>query len=129
MTARSITLELHWPPSVNQSYMGDRQGRGRLVKKPEARQWMKDAVLLLLYQKPVAWKALQGPLRAVVEFCPPNNRSDLDNRFKPVFDAIEQAGIIENDRQIKRIEADMLDGKKPGFVRLSLSSLGDRVRK
>lgn len=126
---RSITVELHWPPSVNQTYMPAPSGRG-IIKKKAAKQWMKDAWFLLTYQKPAGWRPLTGKLKATVEMTPPDARhSDIDNRFKAIFDAVEKAGIIDNDRQIKRIEADFLDPKKPGFVRLKLESLQPRVRK
>lgn len=41
-----------------------------------------------------------------------NSRKDMDGIIKPTFDAIQRAGIIDNDRQIRGLAYDCRDCKR-----------------
>ena len=122
-----ITLELHWPPSVNASYV-PRKGGGGIAKNPKARAWRRDALLLLRHQVGPAFRPLEGPLRCVMELYPPTRAGDIDNRLKAIFDALEAARIVQNDSQVKRLEIDWCDPSPPGYVRFSLAPVDSPER-
>jgi len=49
-------------------------------------------------------------VRVTVALVPPTNqRLDIDNRIKPVHDALEKSGLIENDDQVKSGEQVLLN--------------------
>lgn len=117
-----LNLELHWPPSLNETYGGRANGGGLYMKKL-AKDWKEQSFWLIKQQLPHGHKPLEGDLVARVQLTPPNRRGDIDNRLKIMLDALELAKVFNNDRQIKRLEVDWLKPKKPGFVRVALHSL------
>lgn len=59
---------------------------------------------LMLERK--AWYYSENPLHLRLLFCFSNDRScDLDDRVKPMQDALKQAGVYKDDSQIKILEA------------------------
>lgn len=95
-----IALRLPWPPSVNNYYRKTKQGvflsrRGRLYRAE-----VRIAAVCQRITKP-----LTGYLIMRVRLHPPNRRNyDMDNLLKALWDALECAGVFENDAQIKRLE-------------------------
>lgn len=94
----SIVVTMRPPPSVNSSRISS---RGRLISSPEYRRWVNLAawdVKVGMELRP----ALSGRLAASIKIPRPNNNSDIDNRVKPIFDALQKGGAIENDKQFIR---------------------------
>jgi crossover junction endodeoxyribonuclease RusA len=117
MTA--VNLELPWPPSVNDYWKPRVPGPGMYMTKA-GKRYRRDAILMIRSQLgPPA--PLAGELAVVLQLTPPRNIGDIDNVIKPVFDALEAALVFSNDRQIKRLEVDLLEAAKPGYVRLAVS--------
>lgn len=109
-----VELELPWPPSTNKIWR--RMGR-KTVLAPEARKYRAN-VQAAIGLRP---KKLVGPLMALITLYPPNaQRSDVDNRQKAIFDAIQKAGLIEDDVQIRLFAAAWGKQRKLGAVHLVL---------
>ena len=49
-------------------------------------------------------------------FPPDNRRRDLDNVLKAIFDALGDAGIYEDDSQIKHLDATMRGKVRGGLI-------------
>jgi crossover junction endodeoxyribonuclease RusA len=94
------TLQLPLPPSTNTYW---RNFRGRTILSKAARdykQTVKDYVLL--NKIPYFGDAR---LQAIITIFPRDRRrSDLDNRIKAGFDALQDAGVFDDDSQFDKIE-------------------------
>ena len=88
----TIELDLPWPPSVNESTRRYhlKGYRAEVAKAVMVARWPKfNKARLSLY----------------VVLCAPNNRRiDLDNRIKPMQDALKKAGVYDDDSQIDHLE-------------------------
>lgn len=81
------------PPSLNGAFRNLR-GKGR-VKTKAYKKWREDAVLWLRLQKAPAFT---GPVSVSITL-PLATRGDADNRLKAALDALQDAGVVANDRQ------------------------------
>ena len=84
--------------------------RGRFVKltHPKVTAFRRD----FLAQAPKAKEPLTGPLRTNVSVWYPSRRQDLDCAL--VYDLMQEAGLIENDRQIiEKHEYGHMDAANP----------------
>lgn len=99
-----IEITLPYPPSVNKTWaQGKKTGRVYLTPKVrEYRQRVKEIVLTGSHDK-----KLTCDISYSSELFPPNDqrKRDLDNHFKCVWDALEHAGVYQDDSQIKVIES------------------------
>ncbi len=113
------TFDLPWPPSTNRYW---RKWRNRMVIDTEGRE----------YRTKVAWLAdlgldrcETGRLAVTIEAYPPDKRiRDLDNILKSLLDAMQHAGVYENDSQIDRLTIERKAVEKPGKVRVSVDHFG-----
>jgi crossover junction endodeoxyribonuclease RusA len=115
---------LPYPPSVNH-YWGV-SGKQRFIGKKgkEFRQAVAEACLDAQIQ------TMDGRLAVHVAIWPPDNRKrDVDNTLKPLLDAMEHAGVYENDSQIDELHIIrtgahegrfLLRGGNPDLVGVSL---------
>lgn len=105
MDSVSLHLEkLPWPTSVNSSYRTT-GSRVHLSRKSRA---FRGVCAGCLRQGMGEQKVDQftGDVSVLLGFHPPDKRKrDMDNLFKIVFDALEFAGVIEDDSQIKHLQA------------------------
>jgi len=95
-----VVITLPYPPSVNHYW---RHFRGRTVISREGRTFRTNVCALL------AGGRGNGPRKpptggrialAMDAFPPDRRRRDLDNIQKPVLDALQHAGVYEDDSQI-----------------------------
>lgn len=118
----SILLDLPIPPSMNDYW---RPGPNRSRAAAEGARVMYPTGKAKRYRKEVAaeWIAqrnrtpLCGPLilRGWIWF--ERRGSDVDNRIKPLLDALEEAGCFENDRQVSSVSFRRMDETmKPGAL-------------
>jgi crossover junction endodeoxyribonuclease RusA len=104
-----INLILPYPPSVNH-YWGV-SGKQRFLGKKgkEFRQAVAEACLDLEV------KTMEGNVSVFVALWPPDKRTrDIDNTIKPLLDAMEHAGVYENDCQINQLHVVRKDPIKGG---------------
>lgn len=111
---RVLRLRLPWPPSVNHYYVSIPGGGKALTEV--ARQFRRD-VSAIAYREMLAAEVEQfnGPVSVQITLAPPDNRKrDTDNGLKALFDALQHAGIVADDSQIKHHEVSMLAPAIPG---------------
>jgi crossover junction endodeoxyribonuclease RusA len=93
-----ISLKLPYPPSVNH-YWGQVGSRKFLGKK--GKEFREEVFLCALNARK---GALNGRLEVKVYLYPPDKRKrDIDNVLKSLLDALEHAGVYENDSQIDKL--------------------------
>jgi crossover junction endodeoxyribonuclease RusA len=89
-----IRLVLPLPPSVNRIYKRSRSGGVYLDKSVRE---FRDEVAAVAAR--AGFHPIEGRFRARVTLYPASNRKfDGDNREKALWDALEKAGVIDNDR-------------------------------
>ena len=93
----TTTITLPYPPSINHYW---RHFRGRMVTSQEGRAYRTDVCALLAgggFRKPPAG----GRIALCMDAFPPDRRTrDLDNLLKASADALQHAGIYQDDSQI-----------------------------
>lgn len=113
-----IEIDLPYPPSVNHYW---RVGRGRVYLSAEGRGYKARVASRLRASR---LRCLTGPVSMLLLLHPPDRRRrDLDNAMKALWDAIVRGGVLEDDSQIRHVEAYMLEPEKGGKVRLLLQPL------
>ncbi len=120
----SWTIRLPLSPTIN-SYRAVLHGR--LVTSAEGREYHA-AVKRLWIAHWKGWppESLTGRLRLLVGIAfatkPP---PDLDNRVKPLQDALVAAGVMENDNQVDDLRVIRLPlVKKPGYIDVTIETIG-----
>ena len=114
----AIAVRLDFPPSMNTYW---RYCRGRVFLSQKGRE----------YKKAVAANVTPGPsglftgrLGVQLQLSAPNRTQDidLDNRLKPVFDALEGV-LYVNDRQIDKIIVERMPISPGGYCDVIVSEL------
>lgn len=95
-----MSAALPLPPSINNAFVQFTQGRvTRRVKSKDYAKWQKDAVSHLIETAaPVTASRYSVNIDLGI-----NYQSDIDNRVKPILDALVKAGMISDDRYIDTI--------------------------
>lgn len=83
------------PPSANKLW---KIRNGRIVKTEEYRRWRGAAAWQVKLNH--AGEPLDGPASVTMSMRRPRKNADIDNRIKPVLDALEAGGAIVNDKQV-----------------------------
>jgi len=89
-----VRVILPEPPSLNAMTATDFRTRRRFKTKAYS-DWRAEAVRALGDCPPLG----KGPFRVVLEL-PAKCRKDIDNCNKPVLDALQVAGVIDDDRHV-----------------------------
>lgn len=98
MSVLAIDLELPWPPSVNHYWR--HVGRKVLISS-KGRAYRQSVISLVAYEN---IEPITGRLAVTIMAYPPDKRRrDLDNLPKALLDALEHAGVYEDDGQIDRL--------------------------
>lgn len=121
--AKPIVLTLPYPPSVNKYWR--RVGNRTVLSRPARnfRVCVKDAWLV---QKWVYGLRTLGPVAVQVKMIvePPDKRKrDLDNVLKAVLDAIEAAGIIDDDAQVRRLIVEFTEPTGNGAIHVTITPI------
>jgi crossover junction endodeoxyribonuclease RusA len=86
-----------FPPSANTCFRA--LGRGRVVLSKKYREYISDVQRLVGPVEPIL-----GRLELIILLHAPTRRKyDIDNRIKPLLDAMERAGVFADDEQIDKI--------------------------
>lgn len=111
-----IQFTLDFPPSVN-SLFANIIGLGR-TKTARYREWKTAAAWDIKRQ--VRSQRISGCFAIkVVAPRPKGNAPDLDNILKPIIDACVAAGVTDDDRKLRHIEA-YYENKAGGSVLIEL---------
>lgn len=79
-------------------------GRARMVTTTKGKAWKLSAKMDLFSQRGCT-PTIFDPCDLSIRFFLPTAAGDVDNYVKNTLDALQDAGIIANDRQVQRIEA------------------------
>ena len=121
-----LTIELPFPVSANAYWMI--AGR-RLIKTKRARAYIAEVVLYWLNAKMLGARAFgedETLALAIAIHYPVDKRKhlDTDNALKVLIDAMETAGIYQNDNQIRFIQISREEAKDKtiGGVRVNIKA-------
>ena len=114
-----MRLTLPYPPTANHYW---RYGRGRwyIAKAGKAfRDAVQAEVLALRMTGQMPREPLRGRVRLLVTVYPPDGRRrDIDNICKALLDALQHAGVYDDDRRVSRLSIKRADDppEQPGKV-------------
>lgn len=92
MSVGDVFLYISYPPSVNAN---TRAVGGRVILSAEYRAWKTLVAQELMVQKA---PRILGPVNIEIGVkAPDKRRRDGDNLLKPIFDALKNYGVIEDD--------------------------------
>lgn len=118
-----MEITLPWPPSVNHYW---RHVGHRTLLSKKGREYRKAVAINVL----LVTNALEGcrePLVGDVEVSivahpPDKRRRDLDNLPKAILDALEHAGVFEDDNQVARLVIERGAMWPGGEVRVTIAT-------
>lgn len=108
-----IVLTIAAPPSANRLY---RNFGGRMVKSTEYRAWKDQQAEDIAHQLGGA----SLPDYFAVAMLLPASRMDLDNRCKPLLDAMQAAGVYRDDKLCMSLKMTVDHAREPGSVLVHL---------
>jgi crossover junction endodeoxyribonuclease RusA len=114
-----LNLTLPYPPSTNRYY---RNVRGRTLISRDGREYRTRAMLA------VSGDGRKPPNDGRIALCmdafpPDRRRRDLDNLQKPLLDAMEHAGVYEDDSQIDLLLTRRREVTSPGRIHVLVAPL------
>jgi crossover junction endodeoxyribonuclease RusA len=113
-----MRVSLPWPPTVNTYW---RMVRGRMLISAKGREY-RNAVCMQLAESPL----FKGRLKIEILAMPPDKRRrDLDNLLKAPLDALQWAGVIQDDSQFDEIHLIRGDVEKDGCLVVAITKLGE----
>lgn len=115
---------LPWPPSVNQFKTPVPRKRGKYFLSDRAKQF-RAAVCLLALDRKVA-KFGSATVILDIFLRPPINvgRYDADNFLKAIFDALQHAGVYDDDAQVASFRVSKDSPTKHGEVEVHIWERG-----
>ena len=112
MNASCFLLELPFPPSLNTYY---RNWNGRMLLSAKGRQYKTDVLAHVLTACKGKPEPMTGRLKVDIQLHFPTRRlCDIDNRPKAILDALEEAGVFENDSQVDVLTVERCEVRKGG---------------
>ena len=118
---KELNLRLPWPPSVNRMWATTRSGNWYSTKVCNE---FKNAVYRVIESLGYPHFEHKDKICVMVYAFPADARKrDLDNIFKVLGDALQEANVYDNDVQIKKIYMEMMDKdpEKRGYIDVILS--------
>ncbi|WP_178862089.1 RusA family crossover junction endodeoxyribonuclease [Thiomicrorhabdus cannonii] len=115
----SYQITLPWAPSANTYY---RRAGQHIHLSLKGRQF-KAAVAQVLQAQGLHRERISHRLRVRIELYPPNRRKfDIDNRIKPLLDALQHGGLFVDDEQIDRLAVARgdIDPERAGYCLVSI---------
>lgn len=113
-----LSLSLPYPPSINHYWRINRYGRGMRISD-EGKAYREAVIKACSGQ----WK-IHGPLAVRLSLNPPDRRRrDIDNVQKPLLDALQHAGVYDDDSQIEWLLTERRGVLKGGAVSVVIASM------
>ncbi len=121
-----ISLELPWPPSVNNYYRATvRNGKPCQIKTGPARSY-RDKVRVACIMAGINGRRLPGRIAVELRLYPPTRRSfDIDNRLKGILDGLTYARVWLDDSQVDRLTVSRGERISGGLVKIQISELAE----
>jgi len=111
-----------WPPSVNLYW---RHNHGRTHISKEGRRYRAD-VWAIVASQGTNGLPLRGPVRVEIHAYPPDRRRrDVDNIGKAILDALEFAGVLEDDNQVADLRIVREGVVRGGLVEVEVVEVGN----
>ena len=125
-----ISFSLPFPPSSNTYYRSIRMGNScRVLLSKKGREYKKivdEKIQALFLGSPGNFFPMQGRLECCIWLFPPNRRKfDIDNRIKPILDALQDSKVYEDDEAIDVLQVQRREIYKDGLVRIRLACLDE----
>jgi len=112
MNESCLLLELPFPPSLNTYY---RNVRGRTLLSAKGREYKQDVLAHVLTACKGTPRSMTGRLKVDIQLHFPTRRMcDIDNRPKAILDALEEAGVFDNDSQVDVLTVERREVRKGG---------------
>lgn len=114
----TLQFSLPWPPSINHYWRHTKNGH---YISNEGKSYRELVLYSLIKQNGMYKKEFR--LSVDIEAYPPDKRKrDLDNVLKSLLDALQHAGVYEDDSQIDRLS---IARKTPldGIVKITIQSI------
>lgn len=121
---QTLILTLPWPPSANTIWRTVLVGKfPRVLLSKAGRRYRSDVEVAVLAQ---GRGRVEGPLAIeIVLFPPDRRRSDIDNRVKPVLDALQHAGVYADDYSVVRLAVERREPVKDGRAQVMIREVPD----
>lgn len=111
-----IDFDLPYPPSINHYYI--RTARG-VILGASGKAFRRDVCFILSQHKGLF---ADERLSLTINVYPPDKRRrDIDNICKATLDALEHAGLYDNDNQIDKLIINRLHVVSYGLLSVSIS--------
>lgn len=118
----AVSLHLPFPPSANTYYRRGPKSTYLSKSGIAYKAAVSDAVAMSGYK-------LDGRIDLFVALSSPTKRKyDLDNRIKPLQDAMQDAGLYADDEQIDRITVVRHPPTKGGYAKVVMVGIGEGGR-
>lgn len=116
-----VNLTLPYPPSVNHYWRHTSRGTFLTSRAKSYRS----QVILEVRRQLINLVILTGPLSvSIVAHAPDRRRRDLDNLLKATLDAMDHAGVYDDDSQIRKLSLEWGEPiKKLGALQVSIVPL------
>jgi crossover junction endodeoxyribonuclease RusA len=116
-----VVITLPYPPSVNHYW---RHFRGRTVISREGRTFRTNVCALLAGGNGPRKPPSGGRIALCMDAFPPDRRRrDLDNLQKPTLDALQHAGVYEDDSQVDLLITRRRELAVPPRVEIDLAEM------
>ena len=119
-----LACTLPFPPSVNHMYQP--RSRGRYMSKA-ARAFREHAVVTLRTSKPQGWESDGLFALWIGLIVPDRRRRDIDNHVKAVQDAIQAAGLVDDDTKIVHTTVELWGVERGGAAYIRLCHIKENV--
>jgi len=103
-----LRLKLPWPPSINHYW--EQRGIIRYLSE-KAKAFRLETQLAFIRNKHPGFADLKPLFVEIMLYPPDKRRRDIDNVLKPLLDAMQHAGVYDDDYQIAHLTVIRSDEK------------------